>query len=334
LGSKCGFTALVGQRRITARMRRSDHEAAIAAETITRWSSILFCNGTISFPPRHVPASDTLSDGSLPHCQAAFRTGGLTRAALRHAAHRAGAARRHTLYRHLAGGYGSPVTTIASRFRGPPTSGNGGYSCGVVAGRIDGPAEVTLRHPPPLDEPLEMRVSDTVRLLHGDTLIAEGRRVTLDLDVPTPPSLEEARARVAHYAGFHGHPFPTCFVCGPERAEGDGLRIFPGRLEEEPLVAAPWVPHPADADATGRVRPAILWAALDCPGYFGAATGKMALLGRMAADVRRDVPVGEPCVVIGWKLGEENRKIHAGTALFDASGELLGRARQTWVVVK
>jgi hypothetical protein len=226
------------------------------------------------------------------------------------------------------------TTVIAGRFRGPPTSGNGGYSCGVVADRIAGPAEVTLRRPPPLDEPLAIEETDTVRLLQGDTLIAEGRAATLTLDVPDAPSFEEARARVARYVGFQSHPFPTCFVCGPERTEGDGLRIFPGSLEAAGLVAAPWIPHAADADDRGHVLRPIVWAALDCPGYFGAAAGKMALLGRMTAEVRPDVPVGERCVVIGWKLGEEDRKIHAGTALLSASGEILGRARQTWIVLK
>src|SRR5690606_28369050 len=47
---------------------------------------------------------------------------------------------------------------IARQFRGPPNSGNGGYSCGRLAAFIDGPAEVTLRKPPPLDT--EMQVAE------------------------------------------------------------------------------------------------------------------------------------------------------------------------------
>jgi len=43
--------------------------------------------------------------------------------------------------------------TIDRRFRGPSDSGNGGYVCGVVAALVGGPAEVTLRSPPPLDRP-------------------------------------------------------------------------------------------------------------------------------------------------------------------------------------
>ena len=36
---------------------------------------------------------------------------------------------------------------IAPRFCGPPGSGNGGYVCGLIAGRLDGQGEITLRRP-------------------------------------------------------------------------------------------------------------------------------------------------------------------------------------------
>ena len=37
--------------------------------------------------------------------------------------------------------------------------------------------------------------------------------------------------------------------------------------------------------------------------------------------------------LIGWRLGVEGRKLHAGSALFGADGTLRGKARQTWIVV-
>ncbi|HEY3542877.1 MAG TPA: ASCH domain-containing protein, partial [Gaiellaceae bacterium] len=46
---------------------------------------------------------------------------------------------------------------IAARYRGPARSGNGGYTCGLVAGLLGGSdVEVTLRAPPPLDRPLRI----------------------------------------------------------------------------------------------------------------------------------------------------------------------------------
>ena len=57
------------------------------------------------------------------------------------------------------------------------------------------------------------------------------------------------------------------------------------------------------------------------------------LLGEMHAHVDRRVHVGESCTVIGWKIGAEDRKHYAGTAIFDGDGELCARARTTWLEV-
>jgi hypothetical protein len=224
--------------------------------------------------------------------------------------------------------------TIASRFRGPPLSGNGGYSAGSLARELQGSVEVTLRKPPPLDRSLELKREAALTLLDGSEVIAEARPAPLSLDVPAAPSFDEASVLSERYVGFRRHAFPGCFVCGPERAAGDGLRIFPGRLEESAPVAAPWIPTESLA-AEGRIPVEILWAALDCPGYFGAVPdpAPTALLGRMTAEVTGSVAVGERCVVIGWRLGIEGRKLHAGSALFGADGTLRGKARQTWIIV-
>ncbi len=64
--------------------------------------------------------------------------------------------------------------TIDRRFRGPPDSANGGYVCGLLAGFLDTPAEVTLRRPPPIERPLTVEGdSGRVSLCDGETLIAE-----------------------------------------------------------------------------------------------------------------------------------------------------------------
>jgi hypothetical protein len=230
----------------------------------------------------------------------------------------------------------APSVRIERRFRGPPASGNGGYVCGVLAERLGQPLEVMLRSPPPLERGLTLEpgaAGAPARLVDGATLVAQASPSELALDVPRPPSLAEATAWSRAYPGFVSHPFPECFTCGPARADGDGLRIFPGASPDGALVAAPWHAHPALADATGRIPVAVVWAALDCAGYFATAHPRTALLGKMTALVPAPLAAGADYVVLGWRLGDEGRKRFAATALFDARGERVGHARQTWIVV-
>ena len=56
------------------------------------------------------------------------------------------------------------------------------------------------------------------------------------------------------------------------------------------------------------------------------------VLGRMTARIDRVPQVGETCVAVAWPIGEDGRKLFAGTALFAGEGELLAIARQTWIV--
>jgi predicted amidohydrolase len=51
----------------------------------------------------------------------------------------------------------------------------------------------------------------------------------------------------------------------------------------------------------------------------------------MAARLLAPIAHGERCVVIGWPLGEDGRKLYSGTALFSHDGELRAVARATWV---
>jgi hypothetical protein len=216
--------------------------------------------------------------------------------------------------------------SVDPRFRGPEGSGNGGYTCGLVAGLLDGPAEVTLRLPPPLATPLRVeRDGETVAVRDGDALVAEARPAEVELELPEPVSRAEAEA-AALPAGDPASPFPECFVCGRDR--DDGLRIFPGPVPGRNLVAAPWTP-----DET-MLAPEFVWAALDCPGAYGTgALGRGAMvLGRLAARVEALPEAGEPCVALGWSLGEDGRKLYAGTAVYGAGGRVLGVARATWIL--
>lgn len=225
-------------------------------------------------------------------------------------------------------------TRIESRFNGPPNSGNGGYSCGLIAEGVDGVASVQLRVPPPLDRPLVLE-SDGVRatLTDGDVVVGEASAADLEIDVPTIPTIAEAEQASKGYAGFTEHAFPTCFVCGPERAIGDGLRIFAGPLDDS-LYAAPWIPDASLTGADGDIEPRYVWAALDCPSFFSNPGAPTALLGQLTAEVHRVPEVGEPIVAIAWPIRTEGRKHWARSALATSDGELIGAAEALWIEPK
>ena len=149
--------------------------------------------------------------------------------------------------------------------------------------------------------------------------------------------LQAARDAGARYLGLQQRIHPTCFTCGPERDEGDGLRVFAGQVEGAPAghVAGVWRPDPAFADAEGLVPTEVIWAALDCPGFFAwvvKAGRHGALLGTMTGEVIRRPRAGEACIVSAWPLVRDGRKETAGAALFSADGELLARAHQVWIM--
>jgi hypothetical protein len=228
-----------------------------------------------------------------------------------------------------------PTIRIEQRFCGPPDSGNGGYVCGRLARYIAGSALVRLEVPPPLDAEMQVKESGTsVELVQGATVVARARPAVMSLDIPAAPTFAEAEAAAKAYRGFRAHPFPACFVCGPERPAGDGLRIFPGPLRSG-VVACPWVPDPSLADGKGRVRVEFVWSALDCPGAFSFEFPENAavLLGEFAASLRGAVTVGERYIVLGWELARDGRRHFTGTALFSESGECRATGRATWFEV-
>ena len=216
---------------------------------------------------------------------------------------------------------------IERKFRGPRGSANGGYTCGVLASFMHGPAEVTLRLPPPLERPLAVATDGGARLLNGDEVVAEAAPAQLELVVPEPISWEEASA-AALPDGDRASVFPECFVCGWKR--DDGMQIYAGPVDGRELVAATWTPRHE------FVSSEFVWAALDCPGAYAVEFGRRGnpVLGRLTARVDHLPHPGERCVVIGWPLGEEGRKLYAGTAVFGEDDRLLGSARATWILPK
>jgi hypothetical protein len=227
---------------------------------------------------------------------------------------------------------------ISATFNGPPDSANGGYTAGILARYVASPtgAVVTLRQPPPLATPLDVRTDGaTVGLYDGDRLIASASPAPEPLTDAVPPvSWPESMAISQTYLGHTGHPFPTCFVCGPERPPGDGLRLFPGRLPDG-RTAAPWI-VPED------VEPVLMWAALDCPGGWAvpgmgltgeATVHRPYVLGRIEAVVEALPAPGDGCVVMGAFLAQEGRKAHVLSTVYGSDGAVLARARATWIAL-
>ena len=236
-----------------------------------------------------------------------------------------------------------PALTIPSRFCGPPGSGNGGYVCGRIAAYLDGRVTVTLRRPPPLATPMtvERGGESSVRIHHGRTLIAEAASSpgSPALKIPGPVSMAEAHTAAGRARYYTDPVFPACFVCGTGRGPGDGLRIFPGPLAGRLLWAAPWTPDPSVTDVSGRVRPEVVWAALDCPSGIAVAEAAdlaqdtVILLGQMTANLAVLPVAGDQCRVIAWPGARDGRKLTAGSALLGPGGQVLAAASAVWLTV-
>jgi hypothetical protein len=221
--------------------------------------------------------------------------------------------------------------TVSRRFNGPPDSGNGGYSSGIVANLFEGAAGVSLRRPVPLDARLDVvhDVDGSVRVLDGDALVAVGHgAAAFDLEVPTAVSLPQARLATGRFRGPSDGPFSRCFVCG--RARDDTFGVFPGAVEGRELVASPWTPPGWTADATGRVLPEFVWAVLDCPTYFAAYLAgalPISMLAQLTARIDAPIAAGEEHIVMAWPIDVDGRKRHAGSAVLSSDGTVLARAR-------
>jgi hypothetical protein len=225
------------------------------------------------------------------------------------------------------------VVVISRRYRGPPDSANGGYACGILAKRVQGDARVRLMVPPPLDVPMSIRESSVgqFELTNDAQLVAAGTAADCNAQIPDAVSYDVAARAAGNFSWHREHPFPTCFVCGPQRQHGDGLCIFPGRVADHQVVAAPWIPDASVCDDAGRVH-------FECPSWFGLLEfepdATFGLLGQLTARVARSPRMDERCVVIGWSRGRAGRKLHGSAALYTSDGELLGNSEAVWIEPK
>jgi hypothetical protein len=238
---------------------------------------------------------------------------------------------------------------IDKRYCGPPNSGNGGYVCGRLAQHIPGCAEITLRAPTPLNRPLDVVATDDGSwvLRDGDTVVAIGRPASVELARMEKASFDEAcAAELLTPVKPHAHPLPKCFVCGPSRAKGDGLRIFAGPLvrrsrDASAVLAATWTPDSTLTADDGFVASEFLWSALDCPTGYASSHDRESgnfdrtpiLLGRMSARIEARPRPGERCVITAWAVGRDGRKRVAEAAAYGEGGALLAVARATWIAV-
>ena len=100
--------------------------------------------------------------------------------------------------------------TIASRYVGPPKIANGGYVCGLMANFIDGPADVLIRMPTPVD--YEMQVvapgDGNYYLMDGEKVVVQAKAASLDLEVPKPPKYEMAVEAAKTSIALKNSPYP------------------------------------------------------------------------------------------------------------------------------
>jgi hypothetical protein len=229
----------------------------------------------------------------------------------------------------------SLTVAVPRRFCGPPDSGNGGYTCGLLAQQLGGMVECTLRTPVPLETPLEFERTQSGGVLrNGKTVVVEAAPVSIAVSPPPPISVDTAREAMASSPAMDPrHPFPSCFVCGPQRNGNDGLRIFPASFAED-LYAAAWLPAREFGDDQQLLRPEFLWAAMDCPTGFAAGfptAGKL-VTGRLAVQQLKAIHTGAGCVIMSWPLGIDGRK-HFSAACLYQDQELRAVARATWIRV-
>lgn len=223
---------------------------------------------------------------------------------------------------------------IDRRFNGPPESAHGGYSAGLLATAVGGPAEVTLLAPPPLATPLAIEGADGGLVMRaGSTDIATARPAAVDVGEAPSVDVRAVRAAMPSRDDLRTyHPFPTCFGCGPDREPGDGLCLFAGEVDPgRGLWGVTWTP------AEEHASPLMVWAALDCPSSAPAQdpTGaKPIVLGRFAVDVTRTPAAGDEHLILSAPLAHEGRKRTNAVWLVDATGEVLARGRATWIELR
>ncbi|UUW91857.1 hypothetical protein [Pimelobacter simplex] len=232
-----------------------------------------------------------------------------------------------------------PPLIVPHRFNGPPRSGNGGWTAGALAATLPAQAlgtavTVTLRQPPPLDVPLPVEPTAAgVLVTHDGQTVAEAVYAESSPVPVAPVSASVAAEAEGRFIGHRTHLFPGCFVCGPDRRVGDGLRIFAGHLAgtertdaDDSRVAATWTPYESAVP--------IAWAALDCPGGWASdLEARPSVLGRMTAEVRSVPRTSERYVVVGELRGIDGRRTYTAATIYGPGDVVVATAEHVWITI-
>ncbi|MEI1279599.1 hypothetical protein V6Z05_14820 [Leptospira venezuelensis] len=235
---------------------------------------------------------------------------------------------------------------MSQRFCGPPKTGNGGFTAGIlVEAAKTNRAEIRLLNPTPVEKSIILESENGQRAaIYDDSkkILATLQSISVEdfpkYKLPVVPDLEEAKRISAFYPGFTTHPFPTCFVCGPKREVKDGMRIFVGPAPEqigfENLMVGYWMPDDTVESENGIVRDAAVWGALDCPGGFAAVLGEpqLIVLSKIRGQILEHPKIGEDYIVISWRLQKMSRAFKVMTAIFKSdSKKLAAIAEALWL---
>lgn len=228
--------------------------------------------------------------------------------------------------------------TIPRHANGPIGSGHGGVSAGVFASAAGlSSAKVRFHASIPLATPLGI-VPDPrgATITCNEETIATVQPLSASLRVGQFGRLRAGDVASAEHRFLDHHEgehiAPTCFACGNQRTDSNGLNLRPGTVQDTGLSATTWRPQ-----SLGDVPDWMIWAALDCPSGFPVLAkldrDLAAVTGELSVEILHRVPGNGDYQLIGRRTGRDGRKFATEAALIDGFGRALAVATATWIVV-
>lgn len=229
----------------------------------------------------------------------------------------------HTQRTVAARAHGIATVSIDGQFQGPDGIANGGYLAGRFGGH--GPARIVLRNPARVDTPLQaVRTHFGLTLLDGEAQIMNVE----PCDAPDPVGVIPSAAEIDDLStpDLTAHPFPRCFVCGPDNEQG--LRIL---FRKTGVGVAATFTLPV-TEPVGLPPHVAIAGALDCSsGWAVYAPSEAGVLGTFEYVVLNEPEPGQQLTVVAERRDRSGRKRIAGSSVFDTTGALVGTALATWI---